>query len=173
TVGGPCSWACRAGRRCASGPGSPGAWQGQSQRSWGPNWRAKGGNLLFLPSPPRGEGRRLPAARQEDVRRLEVAMHDAAVVGVLHCPGQRLDQPGGFGGRRQGLSDAGGEVTALGKLQSEKRTTLIVADLANLQKVGMLQRRQGAGLAVEARQMLGVGEDAIAEHFDRDEAMVL
>jgi hypothetical protein len=97
------------------------------------------------------------------VRRLEVAVDDAALVGVVHGPGGVADGGGVVGGgelrARQRL--------AAHELHREVRAPARLSDLVDRDDVGMRERRGGLGFAQEALEVLGV---VGVEELERDVA---
>jgi hypothetical protein len=98
---------------------------------------------------------------------------DAALVGVVDRAGQRLDQ-GGRGGRRR---DVGGDGLRQGAaadvLQRVERSALRRADLVDLDDVGVLELGDRLRLGAEADQRFGVGQIARQDHFQGDEPVEL
>ena len=133
-----------------------------------PVWRRVG--LQPLDQPEVGDLRR-PVAGQEDVRRLDVAVDDPTAVGHVHGPGQRLDDP-----RRvlDGLRFAGDplrQAASLEELQREIRQAVVLADLEDLDDVGVVDGGDGAGLGLEASQVVRSCTGAGLDHLQRDQAL--
>ena len=110
-------------------------------------------------------------AGQEDVRRLDVAVDDPPAMGHVHGPGQRLDDP-----RRvlDGLRFAGdplGQAASLEELQREIRQAVVLADLEDLDDVGVVDGSDGAGLGLEAGQVVWLCTGAGLDHLQRDQAL--
>jgi hypothetical protein len=73
-----------------------------------------------------------PPARQQDVRRLQIAVNDTALVRVMHRPRQCFDQLG-RPTRRQGATvEMLGKTAALDVLQRKIRPAFLLADLVDL-----------------------------------------
>ena len=81
----------------------------------------------------------VPSAREQDVGRLQVAVHDPAPVRHLHGLGQRGQQRRRLAGRlrcaREGLRQA----APFQELHREKRAALMVAHIVDLHDVGVAQ----------------------------------
>ena len=82
-------------------------------------------------------------------------MDDAALVGGVHGPGQRLDQRGRLA-RAAAASPSSllGQAAAVHELQREEGLAVVLADLVDLDDVGVLQAGDGLGLGAEAGQLL-------------------
>src|SRR5262245_30207218 len=101
----------------------------------------------FLPSPLGGEGRTRAPARQQNVRRLKVAMDDTGLVGVLHSASKFLHQAGCGTGWLGLARHVRGERAAVEVFKREERTAFRLTDLVNLDDVGMMQVRDRLGFA--------------------------
>ena len=62
---------------------------------------------------------------------------------------------------------------AFGELHHDVAPALALADVVNMDDVGVGECRSGAGLLLEAAYPLGVGRELGSEHFDRDLAAEL
>jgi hypothetical protein len=113
---------------------------------------------------------------KEDVGRLQIPMHDPLAVGVVHGPGQRLDQPGGVRRRDAGLArplrprQGVVEAAAGHVLQAQERHALGVADLVDLDDVRVLEPGDRLRLPAEPVDGIPAGHAAL-EHLDRDDAV--
>ncbi len=104
---------------------------------------------------------------QDDVGRLDVAVDDPALVGVVEGPGQLLDEPRGLA-RRLGIArELLLEAAARGVFQHQVALPLELADLVDLHEVGVLEPGRGLGLVAEAGGDLGIGVDPGADHLER------
>jgi hypothetical protein len=108
-------------------------------------------------------------AVQHDVRRLEVAVHDAAVV--------RGGQPGADLPReldRAILREAPDaaeqrrEILAVHVLHREKRVAFVLADVVHAADVRMRDLPREPDLGVELRQPRGIAVDALGQELERD-----
>ena len=104
----------------------------------------------------------------QDVRRLQVAMEDAAHVGVLDGFG-RLDHQGH--GRAEIVPERGeliGEVAPLDELHAEIALAVVLADFVNRDDAGVVEQRDGLGLVLEPAQVGVVGQHAGLDHLEGD-----
>ncbi len=81
---------------------------------------------------------RRAVGREQDVSRLQIAMHHATQMGVVHRPRQRLNQLDRFSWRRTLLLQLLGERAAVAELQRKVRLPTHVADLMQLHDIRML-----------------------------------
>ena len=111
---------------------------------------------------------RRPALHEEDVRGLDVAMHDSLRVRRIEAVGdldadlqelRDLDGPGG---------DAVLERLALEQLHGDERPTLELADVVDRADVGMIERRRRARLAAEPLDRLRIPGDVVGQELQRD-----
>ncbi|OAI41122.1 hypothetical protein AYO40_03835 [Planctomycetaceae bacterium SCGC AG-212-D15] len=108
---------------------------------------------------------------QQDIRRLEVAVKDAALVGVVHGAGQIFDQPGGVLSRLRCAGNPPGEAAAVDVLQREIGPVLLLAHFMDLDDVGMLQSGDGLGFRAKPNQFLARRVLRAENHFQRDHAL--
>jgi hypothetical protein len=111
---------------------------------------------------------RLPLGVHDDVRRLDIAMHDARRVRGMqrlrHLPGQVGRQPG-IRGR---LSDELGQRSPLDELHRVVVAAALRAAPVHLHDAGMPDSRQRLGLSVEPFYRRGVECDGRRRHFQGD-----
>src|SRR5262249_10029737 len=117
----------------------------------------------------------LAVAGQEDVRGLQVAVDDALGVRVVDGAGQRFEPAGGLVRRQRPAYQLFRQAAALDEFQREVRARqaladLVVADLEELDDVGVLQARHRPGLGAEALPLVRVGEAAAQQHLQGDHA---
>jgi hypothetical protein len=98
---------------------------------------------------------RLALRRQQYVRRLQVAVYDALLMGVVHRPGQGFEPHGCLAGPLRPTADLGREASPLDELEREvgsrqARVHLVFAYLVELYDVGVLQPCHGFGFRTEA-----------------------
>src|SRR5262245_47096172 len=97
-------------------------------------------------------------------------MHYPALVGVMHGPGQRLDQGGGLVGRQRAAGQHLRQAGAFHELQDEVGLPLLLADLVDVDDVGVLQTGDRQRLAPEAAHLLRAGQVAGADHLEGNAA---
>ena len=119
------------------------------------------GNFVFRPLP--------FASRQQNVARLQIAMHDAPLVGVLDGPSEGLDQVSRGAGRPGIAFEMLAERAAFDEFKGEVRPAFDLADLVYLHDVRMLQRRHGLGLAAETLEFPLARMVARQNHLEGDE----
>ena len=115
--------------------------------------------------------RRIGPAGKEDVGRLQVAVEDAALVGVVDGPCDRRHQPC-RGARISAESlDLRGQVAAVDELHAEVVVAVVLADFVDRHDVRVVEVRGGLGLEPEALQVVGSGEAAGTHHLEREHAV--
>ena len=93
------------------------------------------------------------------------------LVGGVHGPRQRLDQPAASCGGSGVPSSLLVEAAAVDELQREEGQAVVLADLVDLHDVRVLQAGDGLGLGPEAGQLLGAGVVAGQDHLQGDDAV--
>jgi len=123
--------------------------------------------LVFVPRPAFGL-----LHVQEDVARLEVAVQDAALVGVVDGVGERGQEPGGFSRRRPavGSRQPMRQAATLDELHAQVRMAGVGADLVDGQDVGVVEVGGGLGLGAEALQVGRGRPRAGQQHLEGDDA---
>ena len=127
----------------------------------------------------RGEGRGIPGLAprpvplvpQEDVGRLEIAVNHAIGVGDVDGPRQGLDELGRRTYRLGRALEVLGQAAAGHELEDEVRPARGLADVVNLDDVGMLQAGERRGLRAEAGQVLRAGLEPGQDHLQRHGAI--
>ncbi len=116
----------------------------------------------------------LAVGRDLDVRRLEVAVHDARLVGGLESLGdlraQRQDFLDVVGTGRTPGSDPLLEGFSLHQFHGEEADAVGLLEAVHGREVGVIERGEQPRLALEARQALGVVGELRGQHLDRDVA---
>ena len=112
----------------------------------------------------------LVAGLYQNIGRLQVAVDDAARVGVVHGAGQGLDQGGAGTGVLGFAVQVVRERAAVEKLQRHERLALPFSDFKDLNDVRMLQAGNRLSFAAKAPQ---IARAVSAETLDRDEPIQL
>ncbi len=110
----------------------------------------------------------LPARADQDVGRLDVAVHDAARVGVAEA-GADLQEDAhalGQGDRRLAL-DQRAQVVALEQLHGHVEPPVGLVHVVDADDVGMAQLADRLDLATEALVQLFLGGELLGEHLER------
>ncbi len=113
----------------------------------------------------------MTSIRNKDIRRLDIAMHDALgmrrVQGVGDLDAQRED---GFQ-----LHRAGGDVMLERRtfqvLHGDESFAVLLANVVDGADVGMIEGRRGLGLALETSQRLRFAGHLVGQEFQRNEAV--
>ena len=104
----------------------------------------------------------------QDVRRLQIAVENAAHVGVvdrLGRLGQERRRGPGIGLERGELL---GEVAPLDQLHAEIALAVVLADLVDRDDPRVIEQGDGLGLVLEASQLGVVGQNSGLDHLERD-----
>ena len=106
--------------------------------------------------------------REEYVRRLQIAVNDVAVVGVVDGTGERLNQFGGGARRERELLQLLGKRAAIRQFERQIGQAVRLADLEDLHDVRMLEACDRLGFGLEAGDFAGRGDAAGTEHLEGD-----
>jgi hypothetical protein len=112
---------------------------------------------------------------EQDVRRLDVTVHDALAVGGRERAEQRWCEHTELGGRQRPVgADLVRQGAAPEVRHDQHDLVVLVDDLEEAHDVGVLQAEQGLGLAADALAGLGHLVDAAVQHqaLDRDRLAV-
>ncbi len=108
---------------------------------------------------------------QEDVGWFQIAMDDAALMGIVDGAGERLHQPGTRLGAQGRTVQLLGETRAVNKLQGHVGPAVVLADVMDPDDVGMLEAGDCLGFGAEAgdppSRRLYAGQD----HLEGDQAI--
>ena len=127
----------------------------------------------------RGEGREVPGLAprpfplvpQEDVGRLEIAVNHAVGMSGMDGPRQGLDQLCRRTHRLGRALEVLGQAAAGHELEDKVRPARGLADIVDLDDVGMLQASDRRGLGAKAGQVLRAGLDPGQDHLQRHGAI--
>ena len=111
----------------------------------------------------------LSVAVNQDVARLEVAVQNAALMGVMDRPShgsQHLSRARGLHAGRRAA-----EAPALDQFHGEVVLAVLLADLVDGHDVGVIERCGGLGFALEALNVGRGGELSGENHLDGDQAI--
>jgi hypothetical protein len=103
--------------------------------------------------------------------RLEVAMHNALAVRLVERVGNfDADLQQLFGGQWPS-ADPVGEGFALDVFHHQEVNSVLVADVVQDADIGMIECRDGAGLALETRLQFNVAAERRRQYFDGNDAL--
>jgi hypothetical protein len=106
---------------------------------------------------------------EENVCRFQVAMDDAALVGIVHCSGQQFDETRG-GTRRLGLAvDPLFQAASLDEFEGKIGAAFVLADIVDLHDVGVLQARCGLSFREKSFAIVGSRVRPGQDHFEGDQ----
>ncbi len=108
------------------------------------------------------------AVGDEDIVGLEVAVDDAAFVGMLDAARGLLEERDRLPGAARQLGDDGAERAALDELHHEKEPLAALADVVHLHHVRVVHAGERLRLAVEALADLVERHEAVAQELQRD-----
>ena len=115
--------------------------------------------------------RPFPLVPQQDVGRLEVAVDHAIGVGDMDGPRQGLDELGRRPYRLGRALEVLGQAAAGHELEDEVRPARGLADVVDLDDVGVLQAGERRGLGAKAGQVLRAGLEPGQDHLQRHGAI--
>src|SRR5262249_26156769 len=107
----------------------------------------------------------------ENVRGLEVAMEDAALVGVVNRFGDDAHVTRGLAGRQGTIDEHFREVFALDIFHGEVVLALDNTDFVDSDNVWMRERGGSRSLGAKALHKVGTGERAEEQHLYRDDSV--
>ena len=119
------------------------------------------------PSEPEVEHLHRAVGTYFDVRGFQITMDDSPLVRRFERLGDLLRDGQGLLKRNRPLRDAVGERRSLDHLHHEGLDAVALFEAMNLADVGMVQRGERAGLAVEAGEPLRVVGERLGEDLDR------
>jgi hypothetical protein len=98
-------------------------------------------------------------------------MDDAALVGVVHGTGKRLDKLSGLLRRKGSTIESVGQAAAIAELQREIGKIIVLPDLINLHNIRMLQTSHSFGFGAKAGAILGARMATCQDHLERYQAI--
>jgi hypothetical protein len=110
---------------------------------------------------------RVPLVVDQQVGRLEVAMEDAAGVGVRNRLGRLGDEAGGRAGVVGVAVDQGHEAAAGHELHGEVGLAVVLADLIDRDDARVVEQGDSLGLVLEAAELVVTGEESGLDHLQR------
>ena len=99
-----------------------------------------------------------PSARDHDVRRLQVAMDDAALVREVNRFGDLRREPHGLFARQRALAQALTQRRAIDVFHRDKRTLGVLAHLVDLADERVIESRRGLGFVQQSLSGAGVSD---------------
>jgi len=112
-------------------------------------------------------------AGDDDVGRLEIAVHDAVLVGVGQTLGDRNAQTWPLLELQRPTADDLAQGAALEQLHRNEWRAVVLADFVDHGDVGVVQRRGCLGLALKAQPALGIRGQRGRQQLQRDVAVEL
>jgi hypothetical protein len=111
------------------------------------------------------------ARRESDIRRLEVAMHDAAL--APHRARRQSDARYRVSHRPAAwpINQAIRQRAALDELENERAYPVALFDAVDRGDAGMIERRKDFGFAIEARETLRVARERLRQNLERNVAI--
>ena len=113
----------------------------------------------------------MPALRNKDIRRLDVAMDNSAGVGSIECVRDLNTHLQQLLNLERPALDLVLEGGAIQILHGDEGLPLLLADVINGADVGMVQSRGRLGLPLKAGQSLGVAGDVIGQELECHKTM--
>ncbi len=110
---------------------------------------------------------------QKNIRRFQIAVDDAARMGVVHRARQLLRQGSGFQRRQRCAVQFPVETAAVAKFQREEGQTVVFTHLIKLDDVRVLQPGDGLRLDTEAHFLLQGSVCPGEDHLESDESVRL
>ena len=110
----------------------------------------------------------MPVGRDLDVRRFEIPVNDAALVGGFEGINQLARDRQHVGDRKRSFLNLGRETLPGNELHDQIVEALVFFQTVDRGNVGMVQRREYTRLTLEARHALLVRRKMLGQHFDRD-----
>jgi hypothetical protein len=104
----------------------------------------------------------------KDIRRLQVAVQNATLVGMIHGVGHGGHQFGRVARIRGKRGELGFEVRTLDQLHAEVAVFARLADFKDRHDVGMVEFADGLGLDLKAPELIIVGQGSLTDHLDGD-----
>ena len=108
---------------------------------------------------------------QLDVRRLQVAVDDAVLVGGFDRFDDLSRDWQGIVERKRTLCDTVGEGRALDQLEHQRVNVPTFFESVDRSDVRMVERRENLRFALESRETVGIGREGIREDLERDVAI--
>ncbi len=103
---------------------------------------------------------------EQDVRRFQVAVEDAPLVGVVHRQGGLLQQRRGRFGIRDVVGELFIQARPADQLHAEIALAVVVADLQDGHDVRMVERGDRLGLVLEPPQIVVAGQRGRPDHLE-------
>ena len=111
---------------------------------------------------------RQAALVEQDIGRLQVAVQNPALVGMMDGLGDDGDQPGGRAGIGGELGEPLVEAASRDQLHAEEMPPSVLANLVNRHDVRMVELCDSLGLVLKSHQLGFGGERARLDHLEGD-----
>ena len=112
-----------------------------------------------------------PVGVDQHVRRLQIAVQNAVLVGIMDGPRDHGEVARGLARPQRTAGHQGTERLALDAAHAEIRLPVHLARAVDGDDVGMRQVRRRLGLRLKARMVRRRGQLAAQDHFQRDDAL--
>lgn len=109
-------------------------------------------------------------AQDEDIFRLQVAMHDPAIMGGGQAVRDLRATLDGFALRHRATFQHRPQAFAFEQFGDEIRRAILLADVIDAENVGMIERGDGTRFLLEAAQAVGITGERRGENLERDVA---
>jgi hypothetical protein len=123
------------------------------------------------PGEPEVGHQRLASFVDQNIGRLQVAVQNAPLVGMVHGPGYSRHQLSSRPKVAVIFLEPFREVSSFDKLHAEKAATALFGDLVNRHDIGVVEMGDRLGLVAKASRVVVAGPGTVADHLDGHNAV--